>query len=235
MRAIPNDRSPEIAHHPSRHVTLAGEDGQPRSPRDAGGDWWYNKRSPIVAAQVMVDYKHITHPRLRGVSSGHESVCPKCGDVRFVKDKRSIGRRCFACYAKEKDVKYEHQCPDCGAVSVLHRSRSRTRCRVCALKRRSTTHGLTKHPLYRVIKSAVARCKYPATKDYKWYGGRGISVCDEWVANPAAFIAWALANGWKPGLETDRIDTNGNYNYDNVRFVTHAENCRNRRSSRQNA
>lgn len=72
------------------------------------------------------------------------------------------------------------------------------------------------------------RCLNPRHSKYHRYGGRGITICDEWRDDPVAFCAWATANGWQPGLQLDRINNDGNYEPGNCRFVTHAENQRNR-------
>jgi hypothetical protein len=73
------------------------------------------------------------------------------------------------------------------------------------------------------------RCYSPKDLAYKNYGGRGITICDEWRASPACFIEWAIQNGWRRGLEIDRRDNNGPYSPLNCRFVTRATNSRNTR------
>jgi hypothetical protein len=93
-------------------------------------------------------------------------------------------------------------------------------------------HGLYKHPLYQRWRSMMSRCHVKSSKYYMHYGGRGIFVCDEWRYNPEKFISWSLENGWKDYLEIDRIDNNLGYYPDNVRFVTHKENMKNRRVCR---
>jgi hypothetical protein len=97
---------------------------------------------------------------------------------------------------------------------------------------RNTKHGLRYLPIYRIWKAIRERCYYPKHKSYKDYGGRGIEVCTEWRAEASAFIEWAMANGYQKGLTIDRINTNGDYSPDNCRFVTHKENCNNRRNSK---
>ena len=176
----------------------------------------------------------------------YERACSGCGKVSLVK-KRYLGMRCHACAMQSKrdpesvqvedDARafYKRVCRGCGTVSLASKKDKDRQCRQCALKARST-HGLASrdatHPLYRIIKSAQARCDYPAAKDYKWYGARGITVCNEWRNDPSAFFDWALANGWKVGLELDRRDNDGNYSPENCRFITHQENCRNKSNSR---
>lgn len=78
----------------------------------------------------------------------------------------------------------------------------------------------------------LERCYNPNNKSYKNYGGRGIEVCDEWRKDYSKFESWAMNNGFQEDLSIDRIDNDGNYEPDNCRFVTPAENNQNRRSSR---
>jgi len=92
-------------------------------------------------------------------------------------------------------------------------------------------HGMSSHPLQHVYESMKARCLYTKNIGYKNYGGRGITVCGEWANNSSAFYQWAIQNGWKSGLEIDRIDVNGNYEPQNCRFVTAVEQQNNRRNN----
>jgi len=68
------------------------------------------------------------------------------------------------------------------------------------------------------------RCNCKSDPIYHNYGGRGISVCDEWSRYPKKFIDWALKNGYSAGLQIDRIDNDGNYDPRNCQFITHGEN-----------
>lgn len=86
-------------------------------------------------------------------------------------------------------------------------------------------HGLYGSKLYRLRFDIINRCENPKEHNYKYYGGRGIKVCREWKESPKAFLEWAMANGYKEGLEIDRIDVNGNYEPGNCHFITHKENC----------
>ena len=94
-------------------------------------------------------------------------------------------------------------------------------------------HGLSYEPLFNVLHCMHYRCENENHSQYKDYGGKGITVCDEWsMDNADAFISWALKNGWQPGLEIDRIDNNKGYSPDNCRFVSRKENCRNRSTNK---
>jgi hypothetical protein len=75
-----------------------------------------------------------------------------------------------------------------------------------------------------------ARCKYPSTDFYHDYGGRGITVCDEWQ-DYLTFKKWALQNGYKAGLTIERKDVNGNYCSDNCEWIPASRQARNRRDS----
>lgn len=93
----------------------------------------------------------------------------------------------------------------------------------------STKHGFKNHPLYSVWHSIKSRCSNPNNVGYKYYGGRGISVCKEWVNDAKAFCDFALSNGWEKGLFIDRIDVNGDYEPGNIRFVDRGLSARNMR------
>lgn len=88
--------------------------------------------------------------------------------------------------------------------------------------------------LYSVLNAAIQRCTNQNSPDYKNYGGRGICVCDEWMTDRKKFVEFALAKGWKKGLQMDRENNNGNYDPFNVRFVEPKVNVRNRRMTTRN-
>jgi len=92
-------------------------------------------------------------------------------------------------------------------------------------------HGHYYERLYRTYKSMVTRCTNPQRKDFKYYGGRGIKVCDEWLKSYESFKEWAMANGYSDELTLDRIDTNSDYSPDNCRWVSMKDQCNNKRSN----
>ena len=77
----------------------------------------------------------------------------------------------------------------------------------------------------------IERCTNPKKVGYKYYGGRGITMCQEWMDSPQAFVDWSLANGFSSELQLDRIDNDKGYSPDNCRWVTARENIRNRSNS----
>ena len=87
-----------------------------------------------------------------------------------------------------------------------------------------------RHRLYNTWKTMIHRCENKKRIKYPMYGGRGISVCEEWH-DFNTFVFWALLNGYQEGLQIDRIDNNGNYCPNNCRWVTPKQNSRNRRNT----
>ena len=92
-------------------------------------------------------------------------------------------------------------------------------------------HGLSKSKLYKILNGMKNRCYNSNAYNYKYYGGRGITVCDEWLNEFMAFYDWAINNGYKDGLSIDRIDSNGNYDPTNCRWETSKQQCNNKRNN----
>lgn len=99
---------------------------------------------------------------------------------------------------------------------------------------RQTTHNLSKTPIYETWCHIIGRCTLPSDKAWKNYGGRGISICKEWRENFQIFYdqVSCLENYGKKGYTLDRIDNEGNYAPENVRWATRKTQCRNTRRNR---
>ena len=99
-----------------------------------------------------------------------------------------------------------------------------------------TTHGNKHSRLYRIWCGMKSRCCNPNVPFYKYYGGKGIAVCEEWQNDFQSFFffffGWSMANGYEDHLTIDRIDNDGNYEPSNCRWVSMA--VQNRNKGRRN-
>ena len=117
----------------------------------------------------------------------------------------------------------------CGCLGIANRQRQMD---VFTAKNKTHGHGHTR--LSRIWYHMKERCNNPNSKDYDLYGGRGISVCDEWNGSDGfqAFYQWSMENGYDDNLSIDRIDTDGNYEPGNCQWSNDVEQANNRRSNR---
>lgn len=144
---------------------------------------------------------------------------------------------------KDGNVRWLCKC-DCGSETVVtggHLIQRHTLSCGC-LRNDSRTFSLYKHgftmggkPRTFVIWCGMkARCYTKSNISYKSYGAKGVSICNEWLGEHGFenFHKWAVSNGYKDGLEIDRINTHGNYEPSNCQWVTKAENQRKQRNTR---
>lgn len=82
-------------------------------------------------------------------------------------------------------------------------------------------HGGRYTRLYNIWLNMKQRCSNPKASHYEYYGGKGVSVCEEWKKSFSTFRDWALSNGYEDGLTIDRIESDKDYCPENCRWVTH--------------
>ena len=143
-------------------------------------------------------------------------------------------------YNVKRGIAWECLC-DCGNSSIslsytlLNGNAKSCGClRKETMRKISTKHGLSNtSPVFSIYGKIKERCYNKNCKAYKNYGGRGITMCYEWLSNFKYFHDWAIDNGYKQGLTIDRIDNEKGYEPANCRWVTNKTQQRNRRNNRR--
>lgn len=105
----------------------------------------------------------------------------------------------------------------CGCIRVDHPNR--------------LTHGMNGTRIYGIWKGMKDRCLNERSESYKDYGGRGVTIFEDWLNSFESFYNWALQSGYRDDLSIDRIDVNGNYEPSNCRWSTADVQANNKRNN----
>lgn len=120
-------------------------------------------------------------------------------------------------------------CKNCGKKIIENKRNAKYCNQKCYFEYKSKNQHSYDN-LYKRYCDMKSRCYNKNKKNYKYYGGRGIKVCDEWKDNFKEFYNWAI-NGWKKGLTLDRINNDDDYKPDNCRWVDRIEQANNRHTN----
>ena len=125
---------------------------------------------------------------------------------------------------------------DCGNYTITGASELKSgttkSCGCLKFESRNSTHGLSDTRLYGIWQGMKERCLKEYSPAYKWYGGRGITICQEWLDDFYNFYNWAIANGYKENLSIDRINVDGNYEPSNCKWIPLEEQALNTRTTK---
>lgn len=129
---------------------------------------------------------------------------------------------------------------DCGNTTIVTSKALRakgysTKSCGCLNREGNPVHRQSRTRLYNIYYSMKKRCYKENDEHYKYWGARGIKMCDEWLGKEGFvhFYEWAMANGYADDLSIDRIDVDGNYEPSNCRWATPYEQVHNRRISKK--
>lgn len=150
------------------------------------------------------------------------------------------GRLTFFGRMPNRNSKVMYQCIcDCGSIGIYRREHlmsGATRscgCLIIDFCKSRATHGETRSPEWNAWTEMKRRCLCPTNKAYRYYGGRGIKICDRWSVFENFLADMGRKTSSRHSLE--RNDVNGNYEPSNCRWATRTEQARNKTTTKLNA
>lgn len=149
-----------------------------------------------------------------------------------------VERDCLATKKRGNHARWICRC-DCGNYTVVASGNLKSGdTKSCGCLRREmvsktqSKHRKTETKLFKIWCGMKQRCYSKNVDAYKDYGGRGISICDDWKDDFQAFYDWAMANGYSEGTSIDRIDNDNGYSPNNCRWTTRKVQQNNTRKNR---
>ena len=157
---------------------------------------------------------------------------------------KTFGHLTVLCRANDKILRNGVKKPmwlcqcDCGNIKeILGESLRNGKTTSCGCHRGdsliaySTKHGKRYERIYSIFCDIKKRCYNPNSIGYKNYGEKGIRICDEWLGDFESFYTWSMEHGYPDTLTIDRIDSSGNYEPSNCRWIPMAEQYKNKQSN----
>ncbi|MEH7181090.1 hypothetical protein V7108_24985 [Neobacillus vireti] len=178
---------------------------------------------------------------VRGLAKGITTTCGTCINRKNAKLEGNRYGRLTVLKKAERTGYWECHC-SCGThktiigynllKGIANSCGCISRERLIERNKANSTHNMRNTRLYHIWDTMKARCLRPNSKDYKNYGARGITICEEWRNQFEAFYMWAMDYGYEPHLTLDRVDVNGKYEPTNCRWATTKEQGNNTRFNR---